>query len=253
MKNHQKNFFSKKKFDDEDYESHYETVYDKYEKQHSKKAIEKRCIQRAEKNFNIIPGTSYSASIILTLPDAHYERLTANTPLYAAQGQSSVMRPIPTPTRSNILSVARTLFTLPLLLFGIVPETNEVEINLWGGNSHSLMITEESHFTFIIESCALQILDASVIITPHLSILERFLTRFPFFSILCIATILQSISIGLFSAILIYYFQPSFVTSYFDRNVENIVREESESENEVENLEKLRRSVDSWSELQESD
>ena len=93
----------------------------------------------------------------------------------------------------------------------------------------------------------------TVIITPHLSILERFLTRFPFFSILCIATILQSISIGLFSAVLIYYFRPSFVTSYFDRNVENIAREESESENEVENLEKLRRSVDSWSELQESD
>ena len=55
----------------------------------------------------------------------------------------------------------RTLFTLPLLLFGIVPETNEVEINLWGGNAHSLMITEECHFTFIVESCALQILDAS--------------------------------------------------------------------------------------------
>jgi len=229
----------------------------KVKNQCKRSPLEKRCIQRARKHLKVNDQTHYTTSVVLTLPDSHYERLTANTPLYVAYGDNKVIRPIPTPTRSRILSITRTIFTLPLLLFGIIPETNEIEISLWGGDSDPLFIQDRNDdFELIIESCALQILDCSIIVTPHLSTFERFLTRFPFFSILLLATILQSGTMIFWSTVLIYFFRPQLISSIFhpSSNIEEIpINTSDEDDDQQQEPIKLRRSVDSWSELQESD
>ena len=41
------------------------------------------------------------------------------------------------------------MFLMPLLLVGAIPETNEVEINLWGGDAPALILGNDypsSHF-----------------------------------------------------------------------------------------------------------
>ena len=133
---------------------------------------------------------------------------------------------------------------LPLLLLGIVPETNEIEINLWGGYSSPLIASVDEEFTFTIHSCKLQVLGAHLIITPHLSILERLLTRFPLLSILSLATVLQALTILFWSGLAIYFFHPSLLHSLFPSD-ETAVHDLPVPKN-------LHR-TDSWSQLDDDD
>jgi hypothetical protein len=80
------------------------------------------------------------------------------------KGQSSVIKPIPTPSRSYLLSTFRTIFFSPLLVMGIMPETNEIEVSIFGGSNRPFRsINKTDEIDFIIESCDLQVLDAKVI------------------------------------------------------------------------------------------
>ena len=59
------------------------------------------------RTFELSASQPYSVSLVLTLPETHYDRLTANTPMYVGIGSKELMRPIPTPSRSYFLSVSR--------------------------------------------------------------------------------------------------------------------------------------------------
>lgn len=84
-----KNFFKKSKPEYGD-ESYYEINYAK--RKPKQVANEKRCVQIANKKLPIQQGASYTVTMFLTLPETHYERLTANTPLYVAQSRLKTTR-----------------------------------------------------------------------------------------------------------------------------------------------------------------
>ena len=90
----------------------------------------------------------------------------------------------------------RTIVLMPFLLIGMIPETNEIEINLWGGSSSPSiqLYNSNNEMIFIVESCQLQILDASILITPKLTTFQQIISKFPFFSIFIIASLLQAIT-----------------------------------------------------------
>jgi len=95
--------------------------------------LEQRCVQRALPRLALIPNYDYTVSMVITTPESHHDRLKANTPLWTKIGSETVTKPIPTPSRSYLLSTFRTLFFSPLLVIGAMPETNEIEISIWGG------------------------------------------------------------------------------------------------------------------------
>ena len=47
---------------------------------------------------------------------------------------------------------------MPLLLVGAIPETNEVEINLWGGDAPALILGNDYHLAQVEDPLA-QIVD----------------------------------------------------------------------------------------------
>ena len=69
--------------------------------------IELRILLSIFRTFELSASQPYSVSLVLTLPETHYDRLTANTPMYVGIGSKELMRPIPTPSRSYFLSVSR--------------------------------------------------------------------------------------------------------------------------------------------------
>ena len=69
--------------------------------------IELRISLSIFRTFELSASQPYSVSLVLTLPETHYDRLTANTPMYVGIGSKELMRPIPTPSRSYFLSVSR--------------------------------------------------------------------------------------------------------------------------------------------------
>jgi len=142
---------------------------------------------------------------------------------------------------------------MPLLLVGAIPETNEVEINLWGGDAPALILDgTDTNMNFIIESCSLQILDAYVIVTPTLSLLQRFISRFPFLFIVCLATFLQAITILTLSLIGLYFLKIKGNTQLFP-----VKAEKTQIDLPKKKVEDLKpdsdRENDSWSECHDSD
>ena len=78
-------------------------------------------------------------------------------------GEKTVTKPIPTPSRSYLLSTLKTLVLAPLMVIGAMPETNEIEISIWGGANRPYISPNSSEIiTFTVESCELQILNAQV-------------------------------------------------------------------------------------------
>ena len=72
-------------------------------------------------------------------------------------------KPIPTPSRSYLLSIFRTLFYAPLLVIDALPETAEIEISIWGGSNRPFNSPDATgSVEFVIESCDIQILNAKV-------------------------------------------------------------------------------------------
>jgi len=240
-----KSFFSRKHEDDDDFNESFKEFLYESSKRPQKRSIKQRCVQTATKHVSLLGETHYSAALVLTLPETHHERVQANTALRVKHATFTRTRPIPTPTRSSILATTRTLLHLPLLLLGIVPETNEVEVNLWGGDSPSMFASVDEPITFTIESCKLQILRAHLIITPHLSIVERLLTRFPLLAILSFATLLQAVSILFCSGLALYFLYPNMFQSLFQTNT-------AVHDLPVPSSEKLTRQ-DSWSQLDDDE
>lgn len=110
---------------------------------------------------------------------------------------------------------------------------------------------------FIIESCSLQILDAYVIVTPTLSLLQRFISRFPFLFIVCLATFLQAITILTLSLIGLYFLKIKGNFYPITKAEKNQKPPEKDAPKKVEDLKTLKsdsdRENDSWSECHDSD
>ena len=110
----------------------------------------------------------------------------------------------------------------------------------------------DTNMNFIIESCSLQILDAYVIVTPTLSLLQRFISRFPFLFIVCLATLLQAITILTLSLIGLYFLKIKGNTQLFPLKAEKTKNDLPKKK--VEDLKPdSDRENDSWSECHDSD
>ena len=109
---------------------------------------------------------------------------------------------------------------------------------------------------FIIESCSLQILDAYVIVTPTLSLLQRFISRFPFLFIVCLGTFLQAITILTLSLIGLYFLKIKGNENFFPLKTPEKNHNDAPKK-KVEDLKPLKldsdRENDSWSECHDSD
>ena len=67
---------------------------------------------------------------------------------------------VPPPTGTSTL---KTLALAPLMVIGAMPETNEIEVSIWGGANRPYISPNSSEIiTFTIESCELQVLNAQV-------------------------------------------------------------------------------------------
>ena len=112
----------------------------------------------------------------------------------------------------------------------------------------------DTNMNFIIESCSLQILDAYVIVTPTLSLLQRFISRFPFLFIVSLATLLQAITILTLSLIGLYFLKIKGNTQLFPLKGKTEKTENDLPKKKVEDLKPdSDRENDSWSECHDSD
>jgi len=226
-----------------------------------------RCVQRADPQLILIPDFEYTISMIITTPETHYERLKANTPLTTSLGEKTVTKPIPTPSRSYLLSTLKTLVLAPLMVIGAMPETNEIEISIWGGANRPYISPNSSEIiTFTVESCELQILNAQMIVAPNLSMFQYFISRFRFTTIFIIAVLLEAITLLLLAVCGLIYLNYNWTSPTPDLNepekiIEDIKETSSTESSEKRNLRHRGRShsnasenvSDSWSEVNDSE
>lgn len=166
-----------------------------------------RCVQRSVVDMKLHTGYAYTMTLTMVTPETHYHRLEANTPLRTIIENSTTVKPIPTPSRSYMLSTFRTIFFAPLLILGVIPETNEIEVSIYGGaNRQYVPKSSLSFIELVVESCDLQILDANLLIIPGRSFIQTILARFPIASVFLTATILNGLAILSFSIGGLMYF-----------------------------------------------
>jgi len=217
----------------------------------SQAADSMRCVQKAAISANLRPAVDFTMSISFVTPESHYQRLEANTPLQITIGDRRIIKPIPTPSRSYLLSTLRTIFYSPYLILGLMPETNDIEISLYGGaNQPFKSEVAENVIELLVESCDLQILDAMLVVTPTKGWFQSALARFPLIFLFLTASIFNVLAlVGISLSGLVYVRLSSSSPS-------PVVTKESSSQKKdansnVEDI-SLRRESDSWSECSES-
>jgi len=233
-----------------------------------------RCVQRANPGLALIPNYDYTVSMVITTPETHHDRLKANTPLWTKIGSETVTKPIPTPSRSYLLSTFRTLFFSPLLVIGAMPETNEIEISIWGGANRPFNSPNQTEtIEFVIESCDLQVLNAKIVVAPSITSIQLFISRFRLTSIFLIAVVLDTFAVMATCLMLLAYFYISgygneqlVLANKDDSSVEDLKSTGEDSETESRRQRKISKSrkrsrddnpddhvTDSWSEVNDSD
>jgi hypothetical protein len=76
-----------------------------------------------------------------------------------------------------------------------MPETNDIEISLYGGaNKPFRSEVAENEIELVVESCDLQILDATLVVTPTKGWLQSVLARFPLISLFVTASFFNVLS-----------------------------------------------------------
>lgn len=71
-----------------------------------------------------------------------------------------------------------------------MPETNDIEISLYGGANKPFKSEVYEHsIELLVESCDLQILDATLVVTPTKGLFQSALARFPLISLFVTASI----------------------------------------------------------------
>jgi len=215
----------------------------------SQAADSMRCVQKAAISANLRPGVEFTMSISFVTPESHYQRLEANTPLQITIGESRIIKPIPTPSRSYLLSTFRTIFYSPYLILGLMPETNDIEISLYGGANKPFKSEVSEHsIELLVESCDLQILDATLVVTPTKGLFQSALARFPLISLFVTASIFNVLALVGISLSGLVYVQLSSTPS----SVATKSSSSKDPNSNVEDISSLRRESDSWSECSES-
>ncbi len=128
-------------------------------------------------------------------------------------GESRIIKPIPTPSCSYLLSTFRTIFYSPYLILGLMPETNDIEISLYGGANKPFKSEVSEHsIELLVESCDLQILDATLVVTPTIGLFQSALARFPLISLFVTASIFNVL--GNCIKILAFHMQGKWTISF---------------------------------------